>query len=319
MLCLACIPSLLVGQGYERFIAFKTVKFFKEARQKAEKGDFAGAIADYNLVVDLNPNHTEVFQARAEAYFQSGQYQEAKNDFSKAIRLNPGVAELYHRRGQAYMEMGYYSSAMRDFERALRLKPGMEAALQSKQAAERKIYQANKRPYANKPNQDAGSQSRDWEGEGWGETRWDQPVAPQGTATTASGLFSRTSTHHYPKVTGKPNDYLSIERIQLTPHATEVSFKIRSPQNKVVAFSLQKPGNPGAFYLSDRSFRNRYRLIGQKGLPGWEKEVKVFGGRSRTFVLTFEKIPDTYRFIHLIEGNAQGGDAWNFYDIDLKK
>lgn len=321
---LALLPLAVMGQGYASFEAFKVAKLYDQAQEKYEAGNYEAAIQDLNQIMNLAPGRRDIFAFRGDVFFKLGRYMEAKNDYAKALREDPQDPRLYHKRGLAYLELDYYSTARRDFERAVSLDPTFAEAKNNLELTEEIIKRTNGRPsyYSSRPSTGSGRPSvgsrPSWPDNDWDETPWnDTDNGSTRDQNSRPSTAFRTRTINNPPVATLPGDYISVEQVRVLSNATEVTLKVRSPRGKMLTFDLQRPGSPGAFVIMDRPFKRSYKLIGQRGLPAWNRPIKVLSGQSETFVLRFERIDPTHRFIHILEGNREGEEAWNFYDIDL--
>jgi tetratricopeptide (TPR) repeat protein len=85
----------------------------------ADKGDFSGAIADYNLAIALDPGNVTAYVARGNAYRDKGDLNRAIADYKLAIMLDPINAQAYNNRAIAYSLKGYLDRAMADFDQAI--------------------------------------------------------------------------------------------------------------------------------------------------------------------------------------------------------
>ncbi|MGC2234529.1 MAG: tetratricopeptide repeat protein [Pyrinomonadaceae bacterium] len=92
-----------------------------------DKGDLAGAIANYTQAIKLNPRSADAFYNRALAYYDDENYSNAVSDYTKSIQINP-QADAYNNRGLAYEKYGNRTAAATDYRTALRLNPGYELA-----------------------------------------------------------------------------------------------------------------------------------------------------------------------------------------------
>ena len=88
--------------------------FYNRGVEKGEKGDFQGAIADYNQALRINPNYAKAYLNRGDAYHELGEYQKAIADYNQALRINPDYIKAYIDRGHAYSELKEYEKAMTD-------------------------------------------------------------------------------------------------------------------------------------------------------------------------------------------------------------
>ena len=85
------------------------------------KGDYDKAIADFDQVIELQPNHDAAHNARGSAYVAKGEYDKAIADYDQAIELLPDLAEVYNSRGGAYYSKGDYDQAIADYDQAIAL------------------------------------------------------------------------------------------------------------------------------------------------------------------------------------------------------
>ena len=116
-----------------------TVKTFSEQSQsisaftylirgyeKAELGDYKGAIASYTQAIrlDLSDNLLSIaYHNRGLAKSKLGQHRAAISDYDTAIRLKPDYADAYYNRGLAKSKLGQHRAAISDYDTAIRLKP----------------------------------------------------------------------------------------------------------------------------------------------------------------------------------------------------
>lgn len=81
-------------------------------------GDFGGALADINLVVEMEGETPELLKTRGNIYLIYGLYNKALLDFTTAIQKNPDSAEAWYNRGIAHLLNGDALSACSDFEKS---------------------------------------------------------------------------------------------------------------------------------------------------------------------------------------------------------
>ena len=98
---------------------------FSSAAQKYQRGDYQGALADYNRVIKNNPKS-------ANAYYNRGllkatnlkDYPGALADYNRAIQLKPTYDAAYTNRGNLKAtNLQDYPGALADYDRAIQLKP----------------------------------------------------------------------------------------------------------------------------------------------------------------------------------------------------
>jgi tetratricopeptide (TPR) repeat protein len=91
--------------------------------------DFDAAIADYTHAIELREIDRHIpFHNRANARQMQGDLAGAEADYDEALRLNPAYAVSYANRGIVRYDLGDYGGAIADYTDALALEPDMVAA-----------------------------------------------------------------------------------------------------------------------------------------------------------------------------------------------
>lgn len=100
------------------------------AAVRCELTDTAGARADLEKAIGINPNATNAYLMRAEIAVKSdNDYPAAIADLDQAIKLSPKEAGYYVTRANLKYNINDYFGAMDDYSYALELDPGQKAAL----------------------------------------------------------------------------------------------------------------------------------------------------------------------------------------------
>lgn len=103
----------------------RTRDYFGAAAQKYQRGDYSGALADYNRAIKINSRS-------ANAYYNRGLLKATKlqddrgalADYDRAIQLKPSYDAAYNNRGNLKAEkLQDYQGALADYNRAIQLKP----------------------------------------------------------------------------------------------------------------------------------------------------------------------------------------------------
>lgn len=89
--------------------------------------DFAGARADLEKAVQLNPNLPDVYSYYGSALMKTGDTPHAAEAFRKELETNPNDFNAHMYLGVLFKEDQDYAHALPHFERALELRPGDEA------------------------------------------------------------------------------------------------------------------------------------------------------------------------------------------------
>ncbi|MBK7652651.1 MAG: tetratricopeptide repeat protein [Flammeovirgaceae bacterium] len=67
----------------------KSDDYFKKGKTAFNQGDYKNAIANFDSVLALKPNHPEAVATRASALYNTGEYVEALVDYTRGIELWP--------------------------------------------------------------------------------------------------------------------------------------------------------------------------------------------------------------------------------------
>ncbi len=98
--------------------------FYRRGEEKARKGDYQGAIADFNEFVRLNPNGFKAYYQRGLARQKLGDYKGAMIDFDMYLQFNPNDVEARSNRGLLRFELGDYKGAIADYSSSMQINPG---------------------------------------------------------------------------------------------------------------------------------------------------------------------------------------------------
>ncbi|MBZ5618384.1 MAG: tetratricopeptide repeat protein [Acidobacteriia bacterium] len=103
-------------------------EYLRRGEERAGAHDYDGAIADYNMALQLKSDYAEAYNDRGHAYYWKGDHPKAIADFTRAIQLRPAYPNAFNNRGAAYMASGHSRRAVADFDQALKLKPDFRNA-----------------------------------------------------------------------------------------------------------------------------------------------------------------------------------------------
>ena len=91
------IPVLAIAQTAD--------DYFNKGATKAEKGDYTGAINDYNKAIELDPNYAKAYYNRGGDKLKLGNSRGAIQDKNKDIELNHNYATEFYNRCTAKVKM----------------------------------------------------------------------------------------------------------------------------------------------------------------------------------------------------------------------
>ena len=90
------------------------------ADSKAELGNHAGAIDDYNRAIEWKPDTPEVYYNRGQSKAELGNHAGAIDDYDRAFALNFHRAEAHLGRGICNSELGNHVDAIADYDHAIK-------------------------------------------------------------------------------------------------------------------------------------------------------------------------------------------------------
>jgi len=100
----------------------------KRADERAGKGEFAAALADYGKAAEMRSNESSIFLGRGKTHLSMKSYELSIADFDKAIQLSPRSSAAYFNRALAHEKLGNVQKAMADYQVAADFDAGNEAA-----------------------------------------------------------------------------------------------------------------------------------------------------------------------------------------------
>jgi tetratricopeptide (TPR) repeat protein len=92
-------------------------------RAKMARKDVEGALREFTMAIELDPQCLDAYFHRAEAWLERGDNQAAVADYSKAIELDPSAARTWYGRGFCRILKDDFKAAIGDLSRAIELDP----------------------------------------------------------------------------------------------------------------------------------------------------------------------------------------------------
>lgn len=110
-------------------------EIFAGAVRHHQSGRLAEAVAQYELVISLDPDHADVHNNLGVAFVQLGRIDEARTHFERAVILNPDYADAHNNLGNSLAAQARFKDAVAHFERAWLLNPNLAGTQKNAGAA----------------------------------------------------------------------------------------------------------------------------------------------------------------------------------------
>jgi tetratricopeptide (TPR) repeat protein len=95
---------------------------YQRAMQKYESNDLKGALADFDIVIQLKPDFASAYVNRGNIRDDLGNPTGALEDYSKALKIDGRDHSTYFNRGITYSRLERYNEAIADFKKSIALK-----------------------------------------------------------------------------------------------------------------------------------------------------------------------------------------------------
>ena len=115
----------LALQDYARSIALEKDPdvINSRARLNFDRQNWADALVDYNLAIELDPSVGEYYINRGAVHAMQGNYQAALSDMTRGVELDPEFENGFKNRSLVYQALGQLGNAQKDLQKYLSLNP----------------------------------------------------------------------------------------------------------------------------------------------------------------------------------------------------
>jgi len=87
-------------------------KLYNTGKDFAASGNYEDAIAQFTKLIEENPEYTDAYVARAEAYEEIGNKTEAASDYKRATTFESKDKSIFYNAGRLYYELEQYDEAI---------------------------------------------------------------------------------------------------------------------------------------------------------------------------------------------------------------
>jgi Flp pilus assembly protein TadD len=124
LLVLSACAAKKIAPRAERPAGLKEFdRVLNEGLLLSQRGDYEGAIRQFNAAQSLNPKSARAHNLSGIAYFRQQNYSSAEAQFLKAVSLDPSSADAYNNLGSAYFAERQFANAERMYKKAMSLSP----------------------------------------------------------------------------------------------------------------------------------------------------------------------------------------------------
>jgi tetratricopeptide (TPR) repeat protein len=96
--------------------------YYKNGIEKYDLKDFAGALSDFSIAIEMKSDFAEAYFSRGLLYGKEfHKYTKAIKDFNKAIKLKDDYAEAYYNRGVTHRILDDIKKSCEDWHKAKEL------------------------------------------------------------------------------------------------------------------------------------------------------------------------------------------------------
>ncbi|WP_299413026.1 DnaJ domain-containing protein [Acaryochloris sp. IP29b_bin.148] len=117
-----CPPSPLIEEPGS-VILQDAQQYFMQGVHKANRRNYAAAIADFTQAIHLKKGYLEAYMGRCQARFTLGHNREVLRDCDHILSLQPQSAQAFFFRGRACYRLGHLDLAIESYAKAIAIEP----------------------------------------------------------------------------------------------------------------------------------------------------------------------------------------------------
>ena len=98
-------------------------KSFYSGVEKYDKGDYQGAISDFSMAIEIEPQFAAAYSNRGLSKAELKDYQGSISDYNKALELDSQFVAALFNRASSRLDTGDYKGSISDYTNALEINP----------------------------------------------------------------------------------------------------------------------------------------------------------------------------------------------------
>jgi len=144
-------------------------------------------------------------------------------------------------------------------------------------------------------------------------------------------LYAQKITTIRPYVQQQSQEYVAINKIELTDDYTIVYFTYQTPKRRPSVLDFLSPNNqnsngesiiqidPKSRLYEPQNVNKKFRFIKADGIPISPQKLAVYPGDKIQFVVYFERLDPGIEVFDMYEGkNYDSHQFWNFYGVNIR-
>ena len=270
-----------------------------------------------------------LYNNRGAVLYQLGQHQHAITEFRRAIEMDPNFTLAQTNLELCQQGVGGYGEyiAERSLTPPVQDLPTYGAQIPTAAPPSTQVPRAGYFPYTSSPERQPAV--------GYGNSRYTpaetqrSPIFQPAQPTVASsypqvragqtGLLQSPKRFLNPVVQSQQHHYVNIRAVELKGASTWVHIEINNQEHAERRYFFERPGKPGAFFLTNHDRTQVYPLTGIRGVQPRSYGITIPAGKIVHIELEFPRIPANWQTLHVFEGHNANPHNWNFYDVILSE
>lgn len=115
------LTSLLFAMSFTVLYAQNPKKYYRTGQEFLSKKSYQDAIEQFSKAIELKPEYTDAYIARAEVYETLDEKEKALEDYKRTLVFLTKDGTIYYHAGKLYAELGQHEQAVEMLDKAISL------------------------------------------------------------------------------------------------------------------------------------------------------------------------------------------------------